>query len=52
MTNSSEREMCRSTSIQDIHPLLALGEAHGTQEEWMSRGRMGARGWKEACPYR
>ena len=38
MTNSLEREMRRSTSIQDIHSLLAPGEAHGTQEQQMSRG--------------
>lgn len=42
MTNSLESETCQSTSIQDIHPLLASGEAHGTQDEWMSRGSPGA----------
>lgn len=50
MTNSLERETCQSTSVQDIRPLLGLGEAHGTQEERVSRGGRGC--WKGACPYR
>lgn len=50
MTNSLEREMCQSSSVQDIHPLLAPGEAHCTREERMSRGGPGC--WKGACSYR
>lgn len=41
MTNSLERETCQSTSVQDIHPLLAP-QVHGMQEERRSGGSPGA----------